>query len=258
MLSSIQSLLKKSIVCMLVFACAILASLSVHAEPATPEEFVTIFQSGTQIQQEKAAEALEWAGISSPKLFDLIEALALKTLPQATDKVTINFESYLVMALGYSGNEKYRASIQKIIAEAPHKKVKKYGEEALKALSAYAKLNPLIAPKPWPENTHPSINQRIVNMLNSNDTELMRLGAKRVHNALNYSPESLAALNAALERNYKNNLDGERLDAVAWVAKALAGSREVQYKPTVEKVSNAAADKKLRNYATKYLNYYSK
>ncbi|RYY73810.1 MAG: hypothetical protein EOO52_17555 [Gammaproteobacteria bacterium] len=242
----------------MLFLCAIFTSLSVYAEPATPEEFVSAFQSGSQIQQEKAAEALEWAGISSPKLFDLVEALALKTLPQATDKVTINFESYLVMALGYSGNEKYRPTIQKIIAEASNKKLKRYGEEALKALPVYAKLNLLIAPKPWPENTHPSINQRIINMLNSDDTDLMRLGAKRTHNTLNYSPELLAALNTALERNYEGDLDDERVDAVAWVAKALAGSREVQYKNTVEKVSTHANSKKLRSYAKKYLSYYGK
>jgi len=240
----------------LLFVASLFTALAAYAEPQTPEEFVQIFQSGTQVQQEKAAEALEWAGISSPQLFDLVEAVALKTLPQATDKVTINFESYLVMALGYSGNEKYRPTIQKIINEAPHKKLKKYGQEALTALPTYTKFNPIIAPKSWPENVHPSINQRIVNMLNSDDTELMRLGAKRVHNALNYSPELLVALKNAIERNYKNKLEGERLDAVAWLCKALAGSRNTEYKNTIEKVSTDASEAKLRSYANKYLNYY--
>ena len=240
------------------FMLGLVAACTVYAEPQTPDDFVKIFQSGTQVEQEKAAEALEWAGLSSPKLFDLVEELALKTLPQSNDKVTVNFESYLVKALGYSGNEKYRPSIQKIIAEARDKKLKKYGEQALNQLPAYAKYNPIIAPKPWPENTHPTINQRIVNMINSDDTELMRLGAKRVHNESNYSPEALAALNTAIERNYKNHLDDERLDAVAWLAKALAGSRQLEYKGTVEKVSIGAADKKLASYAKKYLSYYSK
>ena len=241
----------------LLFALALAASLA-YAEPQTPEDFVRIFQSGTQVEQEKAAEALEWAGLSSPKLFDLVEALALKTLPQSTDKVTINFESYLVKALGYSGNEKYRPTIQKIIAEAHDKKLKKYGEQALASLPVYARYNPIIAPKSWPENTHPSINQRIVNMVNSDDTELMRLGAKRVHNELNYPPEALAALNAAIERNYKNHLEGERLDAVAWVAKALAGSRQAEYKSTIQKVATGSADKKLQSYGKKYLEYFPK
>lgn len=234
------------------------ASLTVRAEPTTPEEFVQIFQSGNQIQQQKAAEALEWAGISSPKLFDLIEDITLKTLPKSTDKATINFEAYLVLALGYSGNEKYRSTIQTVIAKAPHKKLKKYGKEALVTLPTYTKLNAIIAPKPWPENVHPSLNQRIINMLQSDDTNLMRLGAKRVHNALNYSPELLAALNTAIEKNYASKLNGDRLDAVAWLCRALAGSREVKYKATIEKVAKSATEKKLRNYATKYLNYYAK
>ena len=242
----------------LLLALGLSATLAAYAEPQTPEEFVKIFQSGTQVEQEKAAEALEWAGISSPQLFDLVEAVALKTLPQSTDKVTINFESYLVKALGYSGNEKYRPTIQKIIAEAHDKKLKKYGQQALATLPTYTKYNSIIAPKPWPENTHPSINQRIVNMLNSDDTELVRLGAKRVHNTLNYAPELLVALNAVVERNYKSKLDDERLDAIAWAAKALAGSRQAEYKATIQKMATGSTEKKLQSYGKKYLEYFPK
>lgn len=242
----------------LLMVAALVVSGFAQAQPSTPEEFVKVFQSGSQLEQEKAAQALEWAGISSPQLFDLVEANALKSLPNATDKVTINYVAHLTKALGYSGNEKYRATIEKIIAEAPHKKLRKHAEQALPTIAIYAKLNPLIAPKPWPAAAHPSLNQRLANMLKSDNTDLIRLAAKRVHHSQDYQPELMALLNSTAEKNYQKTLDGERLDAIAWTVRALAGSRNLDYKPTVEKVAAEATDKKLRKYATKYLGYYGK
>lgn len=240
----------------LLFIASLFAALAAHAEPQTPEEFIQIFQTDNQMQQQAAAQAMEWAGLSSPKLFDLVEAKALQALPNATDKVTINYVSYLVKALAYSGNEKYRPTIEKIMKEAPHKKVKKYAEEYLPQLTAYSHLNPLIVPKPWPENPYPSLNQRLLNMLVSDDTELLRLAAKRINWSNNYSPELLAQLNSSLLQNYQKPLQGERLDAVAWLAHALAGSRSQEYKATIEKVASSATEPALRKYGTKYLKYY--
>jgi len=224
--------------------------------PETPEEFIQVFQSGGQLEQEKAAQALEWAGLSSPQVFDLVEAAALKSLPQATNKVNINYVAYLTKGLAYSGNEKYRASIQKIIDEAPNNKLKKYGQQALSILTAHAKDNPIIAPQVWPEHPHPALDQRLANMLKSDDTELVRLAAKRMHYALHYPPELLAQLNTTIEQNYQKPLEGERLDAIAWACRALAGSRTPEYKATIVKVSTNANTRKLRSYAKKYLGYY--
>ncbi len=232
------------------------AGLAQAVVPETPEEFVKVFQAGSQLEQEKAAQALEWAGLSSPQLFDLIEADLLKVLPQAKDKVTINYVAHLTKGLSYSGNEKYRATIEKIIADAPNSKVKKYAKLSLPKLAEYARLNALIAPQSWPTEAHPSLNQRLANMLKSNDTELIRLAAKRMHYTLSYPPELLALLNTTIEQNYQQPLEGERLDAIAWACRALAGSRTPEYKATIEKVAAGADTKKLRSYAKKYLNYY--
>ena len=237
----------------LAFAGAIQAAV-----PETPEEFVRVFQSGSQLEQEKAAQALEWAGLSSPQLFDLVEADLLKVLPQAKDKVAINYVAHLTKALGYSGNEKYRATLEKIIAEAPNSKLKKYAKLSLPKLNEHARLNPLIAPQAWPTAEHPSLNQRLANMLKSDDTELIRIAAKRMHYTLSYPPELMALLNTTIEQNYLQPLDCERLDAIAWACRALAGSRTPEYKATIEKVAASATTRGLRSYAKKYLRYYGK
>lgn len=240
----------------LLFVASLFPVLAVCAEPTTPEEYIQIFKGDNVVQQQEAAQTLEWAGLSSPQVFDLVEAKALQALPNATDKFNINYVSYLVKALAYSGNEKYRPTIEKIMKEAPHKKVKKYAQEYLPQLTAYSHLNPLIVPKPWPENPYPSLNQRLVNMLVSDDTELMRIAAKRINWTNNYSPELLAQLNTSLLQNYQKPLKGERLDAVAWLAHALAGSRSAEYKATIEKVASSATEPALQKYGKKYLKYY--
>lgn len=232
------------------------ASWVALAEPETPEDYVKIFQSGSPVEQEKAAQTLEWAGLSSPQLFDLVEAKALESLPKATDKVTINYVAHLTKALAYSGNEKYRPTIEKIIAQAPHKKLKKHAIHALGSLPLHTQINPLIAPQAWPEYAHPSFNQRIINMLASGNAELMRMAAKRIHFTQNYQPEFLLQLNKAIESQYQQPLDRLELDATAWMCRALAGSRVAEYKPTIEKVASGAKEKKLAKYAKKYLSYF--
>ncbi|WP_062058289.1 hypothetical protein [Cellvibrio sp. OA-2007] len=240
----------------LLLMVGICTSWIVQAETETPEDYVKIFQSGSPIEQEKAAQTLEWAGLSSPQLFDLVEAKALASLPKASDKVTINYVAHLTKALAYSGNEKYRPTIEKIIAEAPHKKLKKYAVQALNTLSLHTQINPLIAPKAWPEHSHPTYNQRIVNMLASGNAELMRMAAKRIHFTQNYQPEFLQQLNKTIESTYQQSLDSVGLDAAAWMCRALAGSRMAEYKPTIEKVASGAKEKKLAKYAKKYLAYF--
>ncbi len=247
---------------MLLRALLLIAGISFSwmalAETENPEDYVKAFQSGSPLEQEKAAKELEWAGLSSPKLFDLIEAKVLENLPKATDKVNINYVAYLTWALAYSGNEKYRATIEKVIKEAPHKKLKKHATRALAELPRYSTINPLIAPKAWPEATHPALNQRLLNMLNSGNTDLIRLAAKRIHYVNNYQPELLAQLGKVIESNYEQPLDADRSDAIAWACRALAGSRVPEYKSTVEKVASSATNKKLAKYAKKYLAYYGK
>ncbi len=242
----------------LLLVVGICGSWVAQAEPETPDDYVKIFQSGSPIEQEKAAQSLEWAGLRSPKLFDLVEAKVLEALPKATDRIGVNYVGHLTKGLAYSGNEKYRPTIEKIIKDAPHRNVKKHATQALNDLPLYATLNPLIAPQAWPEYPHPSLNQRLINMLSSGNSELMRMAAKRIHFTQNYQPEFLAQLNRAIDINYQQSLDSLGLDATAWMCRALAGSRVAEYKPTIEKVAASATEKKLRSYASKYLAYYGK
>lgn len=231
------------------------ASLIAQAELEKPSEYLQVFQSGSLIEQQEAAANLEWAGLRSPELFDLIEAKTLEALPRTGDKTTLFYVSHLVRALGYSGNEKYLPAIEKTINEAPHKRLKNHALSARSDVPRYKTWNPIIAPQ-TDENLYPSYEQRLSNLLKSGDNELVRMGAKRVVYSRNYAPELLAQINGQVEAVYLQPLDRLGLDTAAWLCRALASSRAPEYRATLEKVAADANDKKLRKYAQKYLKQY--
>jgi hypothetical protein len=240
----------------LLVALGLVFSAAVFAEPETPTDYVKIFTKGSDFEKESAAESLAWAGISSPQLFDLIEQDLLLALPTATDKTRINYAGWLTKALAFSGNEKYRPTLEKVLNEAPNRKLKGYGKWALQSLPDYTKFNTVIAPKAWPSFAHPNLHQRLKNMLQSDNSDLLRLAAKRMYNTHNDAADLLAIANTKVQSNYQLPLDNDRADAIAWLCKVLAASRAPEYKSTLEQVMNSANNKRLRKYAKKYMSYY--
>jgi len=241
----------------LVFWVALTTCLSASALPETPEEYITVFKSGWRIDKEKSAETLAWAGLSSPLVFDLVEQELLSTYPTAKTRVAINYASWLVKALSFSGNEKYRPTINKVTTDGPHRKLRNYAKWAQNNLAQYTMLNKLISPNPWPEFPYPSLDQRLTNMLNSNNLELFRIAAKRIHYKHNYNPELLKLLDTTIKAHYKKSFNDNGADAMAWLCKALAGSRVPEYKLTIEAVESEADSSRLRLSASIYLAYYS-
>lgn len=234
----------------LIAAFAVLVASASWAEPQTKAEYIKVFQSGYQLEKQKAMESLEWAGLSSADVFDSLEAEVLAKFPSATDRASIDYASWLVKSLAFSGNPKYLPTIEKVAAGAPHKKLKKYALQAQAILPKYTKLNAIIAPA---GQAYPSLDQRLSNMLKSSEVDLNRLAAKRIYYTSHYTPELLTLAKTNLENGYKNKLDGDQCDSLAWQARVLAGSHKEEYREFLQQVANSAQEKKLRKYTAKYL-----
>ncbi|MFL0796637.1 MAG: hypothetical protein K6L73_04015 [Cellvibrionaceae bacterium] len=234
----------------------LLSPLFAFAEPEVPNEYVKIFKKSHKLEKKKAAESLAWAGISSPELFDLIEKDVLDTYKTASTKASIDFTGWMIKALAFSGNEKYKPTLEKVKLDATHKKTKKYAVWALKNIESYKLYNPLIAPKPWPSSKHPTLNQRLQNMLNSGNFELMRIAAKRIHHKQNYDDGLLELALSKISSLAATADDKLSVDTAAWLCKAVAGSGREQYKASIEDVGLNAKHRKLRNYAKRYLKQY--
>ena len=221
------------------------------------DEYIEIFTSGNSQQQTQAAKDLAWAGLSDPELFELIETLLLEKYLVVENKYAVDDTAWLTKALSYSGQEKYRATLETVTADSPQKKIRKHAQKSIPRLEKYSRWNPIIADTSnWNAAESDEIN-RYANMLRSDDLELKRIGAKRVHHTHAYATYLLDILDAEILESYREvSKDGLFIDTVAWMCKALSGSRVEAYKPTIVEVSENAGSSKLAKYASKYLKYY--
>lgn len=243
------------------FTFLLFLPLGLHAQMDREKDiqrFTELMESGNWANYKEAAQLLEWAGLSDPRIFDLVEKELLE-MHAGTDKSGNDYDliSWLMKALSFSGDSKYHDTVLRIANEAKNKKVRKYARESLEQFSKYKEWNPIInSTENYNANESPEIN-RFANMLRSGEFELMRLAAKRIHYDHIYNDYLMGVLAGSIEANIETDFDrGVDLDSMAWMCKALGGARSEKYKPLLQKVASTAKTNKVRSYARKYLGYY--
>ncbi|NND66637.1 MAG: hypothetical protein HKN19_03525 [Halioglobus sp.] len=207
-------------------------------------------------EQISAARSLEYVGLSDPALFNLIEANLLDTYMIA-DRQAVDYISWMAKSLGYSGQSRYLATLERVAAEAPNKKVRKHANLAIDALPKYAEWNPVISSRSaWNSEKSDAVN-RYANMIKSGDLELQRMAAKRMSFEKLFDGWLLALLDEQVRAHGGDNTDDKLfVDSIAWMTKILAASGVNDYRPTVEWVAADASSKKLRAHASKYIASY--
>lgn len=233
----------------------VLSSLA-SAIPLESEKFIKMFTpnfaSGDLSQIKSAADTLAYAGVSSPQLYDVAEKRLLEVYNDGS-KQGIQVSGWLIKAISYSGNKKYEATFQKIIADSSVKKVRRYAEGAMETLEEYARWNPEISAGLGNLTGKAAEKKRIQNMLASKQFDLLRLGAKRTYNGYTNDMALLKQVEKRLLEHYQGTGDKVFVDTMAWLCKALAGSADPAFKPTMEKVANGAGERKVQKYAARYL-----
>lgn len=231
--------------------------VSAQSQAAEINNYKKVFAGSSVVDQQSVCRQLEWAGISDTSLFDLIEK---KLLSNYTDpsKERRNYNGWLTKALGYSGQEKYRATLQKVAAEAGHKSVKKHANNALKDLENYKQWNPIISSRVNYNANVSGKHNRYANMIRSGDYQLQTLAAKRISWESLYNDSFLLAeLDKAVKASYmKDDSSKAFTGALANMTKVLAASGQEKYRPTIVAVSEKAANARLRKNAAKYLKKY--
>ena len=246
---------KANIYSLLIF-CVLVSSTASAANDGL-DEYIQIFTEGNARQQTRAAKELAWAGLSDPRLFDQIEKSLLEQYLIVEDKYAIDDTAWLARAMAYSGQEKYRATLEKVASDSPQKKIRRHAENSLVQLDNYERWNPIITDTSNRDSSKSDEINRYANMLRSDDLELQRIGAKGVHSTQAYDTYLLGILDAEIRASYLEvSTDSLFIDTVAWMCKALSGSGVEAYKPTIVEVSENAGNSKVAKYASKYLKYY--
>jgi len=199
--------------------------------------YADIFAGNNFAQQRSAMEKLIWAGISSPAVYDSL-ADKLASSKESKNKEEVERASWYAKALALSGNEKYRALLDDISANAKSSKLRKYSTQAITRLDKYVAWNPVISQSLISAPTGALEQQRIKNMLSASDLELTRIGAKRVY--------------------HEHSMDDAlmKIDTVAWLIKGIGRSANPSYKGMLESIAASNKNSKIRKYAKKALKNY--
>ena len=243
------------IVALLVFAVSVQAD---QADlDAEIERYAKVFSGKSYSAKKQALDALAWAGISDPRVYDPIEAELLAGYRTTdADKANIEELSWLAKGgLGVSGNTKYIATLEKVQTSTPSKKLAKHVTTGLERIPKYAIWNPIISANLEQAPSGRLGQSRTINLLASDIPELFRAGAKITRQYYSSDEEVLAAVNASLLANYKRNLSNKaQVDGVSHLIRTLGEAGNTSYRPTLDKVARSD-NKKIAKYAKKYAGY---
>jgi hypothetical protein len=233
-------------------ALVVALSLSGVASAASVEDDVNYYAkkfSADQSFDKEAVESLAWVGISDPRVFDQIEQQVIAKAEQGRiDRGVKNEVRLYLQALGFSGQDKYRPTLNRFAADSVYQR---YAKNALEDLPDYKKWNAIISDRTAYNPAYSDEVNRVLLMLRSDDFELKKIGAKRIY-FKNKDEVLLDTLAEQIRANYMI-MGAPRNDAIAWLVKALGSAKQEKYRPVLEETMANSRDKKILKYARQAL-----
>lgn len=233
-------------------ALVVALSLSGMASAASIEDDVNYYAqkfAPDQAFDKEAVESLAWVGISDTRVFDQIEQQILSKAEQGrVDRNAKNEVGLYIQALGFSGQDKYRSTLNRFVTDNVYQR---YAQNALDDLPDYKKWNAIISNRAAYDRTYSDEVNRVLLMLRSDDFELKKIGAKRIY-FKNKDGVLLDALAEQVRTNYMIT-GAPRNDSIAWMVKALGSAKQEKYRPVFEETIANARDKKILKYAKQAL-----
>jgi hypothetical protein len=244
------------------FFLAFLVSLFLTSQSfaATLEEDVLSYTrifSGERGQHLVAADALTYAGISDPRVFDIIEKLVLSDVQtELYDGANKDWLTRYIYALGVSGQDKYVPTLKGLLDNNIYRR---FAKPALLEIPRYRQWNPVISNRATFDAKFSDDTNRAMNMLKSDDVLLNRVGAKFVYLAEVKEDVLLEQLAVKLTALYLQSApNSEALDSVAWLARALGSAKSERYRPLLEQVVASTPNGRVWSFAKEALDQYSR
>ena len=237
---------------------------AVNAAPPAPrvlppftdevDRYVDIFSHQGNSQQIKACDELEFAGLSDPRLFDLVEN-KLEQRQTGKDGDDVAYATALMHALAYSGQERYRKALNAVADGNGQRKLRKQAAAALKQLDNYKLWTPIIGnPVDYRRDKSPEVN-RLANMLRGSVASLQLMAARRMVADNQYDPYLLQVTQQTVSAMLGVK-SGDAEDALVWMLKALAGGHSAEARSVLQEAAEHAASKQVRKHAASYLKKY--
>ena len=230
-------------------------SLAAADRQAEIDEYINGLASPSIFKRITTAKEITNSAITDERLYDKVEQRLLESAQveyptsEQSDEI-----SWLCKALAASGNEKYRPTIQKIADDPANAKIGYYCRQSLDLIADYRSRNAEINRSDTAFSGLSAEENRIVNMLRSDDLKLKRDGAKIVSRGKTSNAIVYDVVAEELLAHYQDDeYDNLSVDTMAWLCKALSSSRNDKYASTLQTVMKNSSSWKLQNHARKAL-----
>ena len=217
--------------------------------------YLGVLATGSYTSKIEMLKKLQWSGLSDPRLYDKIEDEPAKQyLRSDLDKQNIGVLAHQIRALGYSGNEKYRNTLEQIKKSAANKTLRKHASKALIQLDKFIAWNKLIIASDFAVEGKSAEVATYMKMLSVDDVFVQRLAARAIFHERQQDTDLLALVAEKLKGLYiQDGLDGEAQDTAAWFCKAIGQSGKPEYMGLLTKVNQNTPYKKIRKHSLKFI-----
>lgn len=248
---------KKMMFFFLVLSLSVGVSASQTKIDAEIDGYIKTFKGSDFRAQKNAIDELTYAGISDPRLWDVVEAELLSDY-LSDNKYTVDRAAWLAKALATSGNGKYKATLQKVLESDAHRTIIKWAGKSLDRLDEYKVYNNIISSGLASTDVQNLGALRVKNMLGSDDYFLLTLAGKRLTYAHSSDTELLNLAHAQLMKLYPKvgNSSDEGENALSWLIRGLGASGDTKYISDLKTISKNSDSGKVRRWAKKVLKQY--
>lgn len=221
---------------------------------AEVETLLTGLNSPSSSQRINASKLISRSGLTDQKLYAKVAILLKDGYAAKTDANHIDEMAWLCKALAASGDSQYRPLFEEIIDNSPSTKLQRYAEQSHALIEEYAQRSQVLnETESWDESLSAEDN-RLVNMLNSDNLALKRDAAKMIVRSTNPDEKVFDTAAAALTTMAtESRSESTYIDTMAWLCKSLAASGNSKYVETLQHVHDNTSSTKLKTYASKAL-----
>lgn len=217
--------------------------------------YLGVLEEGGYTIKLQMLQRLQWSGLSDPRLFDAIERQLLDHYKKSEyNEQPLAILAHQARALGYSGNEKYRDTLDEVRQNAGNGKLRRHADTAFKQLPRFRDWHLLIDASDFPVEGKDAEVGSYLKMLSVDNPYVQRLAARAIFHERREDADLLALAASRLEARYLDpDLTVASQDTLAWLCKALGQSSSLIYQDLLIQVATGSPHEKIRKHASNYV-----
>lgn len=227
------------------------ASMAFTSNEEQIDYVLEVMQNGPQTKRLKVLERLQWSTLSEARLYDTFEQNILAHYKKHNiDKAEKELLRYQIRALAYSGNPKYKPTLETVKKDADNRSLSSTARRALKDYPNFLAVQNALSGIQAEESSLPSEVSNYLKLLKTDNSYAQRLAARALFHEGHMQAEVVEFLANSLKNDYQTKgLTTLKQDALAWYCKVLKNAGG--YDALLEEVEANTPYNKIRKHAAK-------